>query len=130
MVINDIKGDSTKTFDLDKPIYANKENVKIIPEKYNLSNAYPNPFNPSTTIEYALPRQSAVTVDIYNIIGQKVTDFCLVSQSSGTHTLKWNGKNRYGNKAASGLYIIRFHAKSLEGKAEIFQKTIKAIMLK
>ena len=130
MVINDIKGDSTKTFDLDKPIYANKEDVKIIPEKYNLSNAYPNPFNPSTTIEYALPYQSTVNVEIDNIMGQKVNKFSYSSQNAGNHKLTWNGQNRYGNKVSSGMYIIRFYAKATDGKAEPFQKIIKAIMLK
>ncbi len=109
-----------------------KEMVKenIIPEKYTLHGAYPNPFNPSTTIKYELPRQSAVTVDIYNIRGQKVKEYSYSSQNAGAHLLTWNGQNQYGAKAASGLYIIRFKAQALEGEAEVFQKSLKVIMLK
>ena len=103
-----------------------KETVQeeIVPQKYALTNAYPNPFNPSTTIEYALPQQSSVTVEIYNIRGQKVNDYSFSSQNAGIHQLTWNGQNSFGDKASSGLYIIRFQAASLEGKPEIFQKSI------
>jgi hypothetical protein len=101
-----------------------------LPTEYDFFGTYPNPFNPSTTIEYALPYQSTVNVEIYNIKGQKVNDFSYSSQNAGNHHLTWNGQNRYGAKAASGLYIIRFKAESLEGKAEIFQKSLKVIMLK
>ncbi len=109
-----------------------KETVQeeIVPQKYAFTNAYPNPFNPSTTIGYALPRLSSVTVKIYNIMGQKLNDYSFSSQNAGIHQLTWNGQNRFGNKASSGLYIIRFQAESLEGKVEIFQKSIKVIMLK
>ena len=130
MVINDLKGESSKNSELDKPIFADREQDKIIPDIYSLSNAYPNPFNPSTTIRYELPRQSSVTVVIYNIRGQKVKEYSYSSQNAGAHLLTWNGQNQYGAKAASGLYIIRFKAQALEGEAEVFQKSLKVIMLK
>ena len=105
-----------------------KEN--IIPEKYSLNGAYPNPFNPSTTIKYELLRQSAVTLEIYNIRGKKVKEFSYSSQNAGAHQLTWNGQNQYGSRVASGLYIIRFSAKSLEGQNELFNKCLKVIMIK
>ncbi len=98
-------------------------------EEYGFS-IYPNPFNPSTTIQYNLPRQSSVTVVIYNIRGQKVKEYSYSSQNAGVHQLVWNGLNQYGAKAASGLYIIRFSAKSLEGQNELFNKCLKVIMIK
>ncbi len=97
---------------------------------FALFKNYTNPFNPSTTIRYELPRQSAVTLKIYNIRGQKVKEYSYSSQNAGVHQLVWNGLNQYGAKAASGLYIINFRAEALDGNAKIIQKAIKVIMLK
>jgi len=113
-----------------KSVNQNLEEENVIVKEYRLLGNYPNPFNPSTTVNYSLPRQSTVRVEIYNIRGRKVNEFIYSSQSAGAHRLTWNGQNRFGEKVSSGLYIVRFHAESLAGKAEVFQKSIKVIMLK
>jgi hypothetical protein len=82
-----------------------------IPTEYNLSQNYPNPFNPSTTIKFDLPKQSPVTLEIYDMLGQKVRT--LISgdmMDPGYYSVPWNGTNQYGNSVASGVYYYRIVA--------------------
>lgn len=107
-----------------------EENSKVTPEQYQLVGAFPNPFNPSTTVRYVLPRLSTIDVTIFNLLGQKVKHFRVASQPSGIHDLVWDGTNNNNANVASGIYIIRLKATSLEGKAEVFEKSIKVTLLK
>ncbi|OGU27849.1 MAG: hypothetical protein A2057_07450 [Ignavibacteria bacterium GWA2_35_9] len=107
-----------------------------VPDKYELLGNYPNPFNPTTTIKYALPNQSSVELIIYDIMGREVKTFNISSQPSGYQNIVWDGKNENGSSVASGVYIYKLQIKSLEnlpdGKAgnEIFVKAAKLMMLK
>ena len=78
-----------------------------LPEEYSLSQNYPNPFNPTTTINYELPTDANVTISVYNIMGQLVTE--LVSsgnmQDAGYHSVVWDGTNLSGEPVSSGVYI-------------------------
>ena len=69
-----IPGDSASALITSKDITAIESNVSNVPNKYYLSNNYPNPFNPSTTIEFGLPEQSNITLSVFNILGQKVLE--------------------------------------------------------
>ncbi len=100
------------------------------PKEYNLLGNYPNPFNPTTTISYNLPRMSDVELKIYDILGNEVKSFFVPSQSVGTQNIVWNGSNNYNEQVSSGIYIYRFKAVSREGKSEVFEKSAKLIMLK
>ena len=102
---------------------------KGTPDKYELVGNYPNPFNPTTTISYALPYQSSVEVIIYDIIGRVIKSFDISSQSAGYQSIVWDGKNEIGNSVASGIYLYRISIKSLEN-SKIFVKTAKLMMLK
>ncbi len=96
----------------------------ITPEDYKLLPNYPNPFNPTTNIEYVLPLKKKVTVRIYNMLGQVVRT--LVNnelKTAGNHQVQWNGLNDAGTKVASGAYIY-----SLEWGN--FRKTNKMMLLK
>lgn len=104
--------------------------LTILPKKYVLHGAYPNPFNPSTTIKYALPYASDISISIYNMSGQKIKDLELLNQSAGTHKAIWDGKTNNSVKAASGIYIVKFKAGSNEATKEIFEKSIKITLLK
>jgi len=101
-----------------------------VPKKYSLLGNYPNPFNPSTTISYALPYNSDVSITIYNIAGQIVKDFIYNAQASGYHNVYWNGRNTEGEKVSSGIYIYRFKAVSLENNGKVFEKSSKLMLLK
>lgn len=92
-----------------------------IPRKYNITQNYPNPFNPSTTIKYDLPEQAKVTIEIFNVLGQKVKILENSVKDAGSYKIKWNANN-----FASGIYIYRFMA---FGKKEFIQIK-KMILLK
>ena len=75
---------------------------EILPEVYSLSQNYPNPFNASTTIRYNLPTSSNVTIDIYDILGRKITTLVDKNQTAGNYQVIWNANN-----ATSGTYFYR-----------------------
>ncbi len=101
-----------------------------IPDKYALFANYPNPFNPSTTINYALPVESDVTITIYDLTGSIVKSFVLNNQSSGYKDLLWDGRNSYGMEVSSGVYIYTFKTVSLEGNGKTFAKSSKLMLLR
>ncbi len=75
---------------------------------------YPNPFNPTTTISFDLPKAGLVNLDIYNIRGQKVKSLLNEHFTQGNHQVLWNGTDDNGSAVASGVYFARI---SIEGKA-------------
>jgi hypothetical protein len=79
--------------------------TKTLPNAVELHTAYPNPFNPSTTIRYDLPEDSWVSLKLYNSIGEEVRTLVNEFQSAGFRSVTWNGKNESGNDVSSGMYI-------------------------
>lgn len=77
------------------------------PGAFTLHQNYPNPFNPSTTIRYTLNSSMRVRLTIYNTLGQEVATLDAGMKSAGTHEVVWNGLDRSGHSAASGVYLIR-----------------------
>lgn len=78
---------------------------KSIPKEFSLSQNFPNPYNPSTTIRYALPRSSFVTLTVYNAIGQQVAQLVNELQEPGYHNVVFRGDG-----LASGVYFYRLQA--------------------
>lgn len=75
---------------------------------FGLVSNYPNPFNPSTTIEFTLPERSAVRVEIYDVLGRKVSTLISNQElNAGQQRLVWNGKSDSGVQMVSGTYIYR-----------------------
>ena len=107
-----------------------KEDNESIPEKYELLGNYPNPFNPSTTIKYALPFNSNVELTIYDMNGKEVRKFVINTQSKGYGNVVWDGTNNNGIQVSSGVYVYKFKAISLEGNGKVFEKSSKLMMLK
>jgi len=97
--------------------------VTTVPTEYSLDQNYPNPFNPTTSIGYYLPTASNLTIDIYNILGSKVTTLFNGKQDAGSHTVVWNGTDNFGNSVASGIYFYQM-------SAENFNQTRKMMLLK
>ena len=78
----------------------------VLPKTFGISSCYPNPFNPSVTIEYSLEKESNVRLSVYNILGQRVRDIENSYKAPGTYTSIWNGFNNKGEQMPSGVYII------------------------
>ena len=79
-----------------------------MPNNYKLENAYPNPFNPSTTIRFSLPKSSKVRLEIYDIRGRLVNSLIDSEHlNAGTFESQWNGRNNRGESVSSGVYIAR-----------------------
>jgi len=81
-----------------------------LPSEYQLSNNYPNPFNPTTNIQYSIPRNELVSLVVYNLLGQKVVTLVNAEFGAGNYNVVWNGKNDFGTKVSSGIYIYQLTA--------------------
>jgi hypothetical protein len=69
---------------------------------------HPNPFNPSTTISFVLPKSGQVSVEIYNLLGQNIrTLVANETLAAGQHSIEWDGTDGNGTPAASGMYFYR-----------------------
>jgi len=77
---------------------------------FALSQNYPNPFNPETEIRFQLPEDVHVTLSIFNLLGQKVRTIIDKQMTTGYHTIKWDGRNDFGNSVASGVYLYVIQA--------------------
>ena len=80
------------------------------PEALPVIQSYPNPFNPSTILEFTLPESGFTKLSIYNISGQKVRELAAEYLTAGMHSLIWNGRDDSGDVVSSGVYIIRLVA--------------------
>jgi len=105
----------------------NCEQVSIIdgtfPITYNLHNAYPNPFNPVTTLRYDLPEDGFVNITIYDMMGRVVSNLVSSRQNAGYKSIQWNATNDYGKPVGAGVYLYQIRA----GK---FVQTKKMVLLK
>ncbi len=99
------------TFEYSKVIEVNMQ----IPDKYQLYQNFPNPFNPSTTIKFDLPEPGRVKLSIYNILGEEVAVLIDSEKEAGYHAVAFDG-SRY----ASGLYIYRLKTDSHTGVKKMF----------
>ncbi len=95
-----------------------------IPKVFSLEQNYPNPFNPSTTIQFSLPEPVAVTLQIYNVLGQEVTTLMNNTlYDPGSYATIWNGAN-FG----SGMYFYRVTARK-QGSGEVVFQDVKKLLL-
>ena len=87
--------------------------------EYELKPNYPNPFNPSTTIEFAVPEPATVTLNIYNSLGQLVRQLVAENYNAGWHAVKWDGRNDQNAIVASGVYLYVFRANDFVSKGKL-----------
>jgi photosystem II stability/assembly factor-like uncharacterized protein len=85
-----------------------------------LAQNHPNPFNPTTTIGFTLPAESAVTIDIYDSAGRFVRRVLEARVPAGQHEASWDGRNAAGTEVASGVYFCRLAA----GKESLSRKIV------
>ncbi len=100
-------------------------NAKEIPAKYSLENAFPNPFNPSTVINYQLPVDSRVTLKVYNVIGQVAEILAEEVQEAGFKSVTWNASG-----STSGIYFIKLEAINIADPSKVFTQVKKVLLLK
>ena len=73
-----------------------------LPSEVSLDNAYPNPFNPSTTLSFSLPETQEITLQVFNLQGREVETLLNGSMKAGYHSITWNA-----DKHASGVYFVK-----------------------
>ncbi|MFC1549942.1 T9SS type A sorting domain-containing protein [Candidatus Neomarinimicrobiota bacterium] len=86
------------------------DGAESIPVEFSIKPAYPNPFNPSTTIHYSIPEESEVTIMIYDLMGRQVTTLFHNRQKAGWYEITWNGLIQNGSIAPAGMYIYQIIA--------------------
>ncbi|MCP4582581.1 MAG: T9SS type A sorting domain-containing protein, partial [candidate division Zixibacteria bacterium] len=82
-------------------------NEILLPQEFALNQNYPNPFNAQTEIRYALPIDSDIRLEVYNILGQKVAGLVDGKKEAGYHTFIWDGTSASGDVVASGMYLYK-----------------------
>jgi len=92
--------------------------INTLPKSFDLSQNFPNPFNPSTTISFTLPERTNVTLSIYNQLGEKVAVLLNGEKEAGIHSMEWNA-----SKFVSGVYFY-------ELKADKFTSVKKLMLVK
>jgi hypothetical protein len=89
-------------------------------KKVNISN-YPNPFNPTTTIEFSIPNESNINLSIYNIKGQKIKTLTTDQYEKGNHSVLWTGVDDAGKLVSSGIYMYKLN---VDGKTEAVKRCL------
>jgi len=125
IVLKDQNGNNTEwalgpAFGVGKfnPMDTVSNNSFLIPDNFAMHQNYPNPFNSTTTIEFDIPYTSFVTLELFNLLGQKVVTVLAKDLLAGTHKIRWTANN-----VASGIYFCRLHAGS-------FSDTKKLLLIK
>ena len=84
--------------------------LQTLPAAFALANNFPNPFNPATTIQYALPQAADVKLTVYNVVGQPVRALVAEHQSAGRYVVEWDATDDSGHSLSSGMYFYRLQA--------------------
>lgn len=125
IIFNDYSGnghpaDGTAVRFTAKKIYVDSKSITVSPDvKRNVESTgvrlaanYPNPFNAATTISYYLDAESHVTLEVFNVLGQRTATLADGIQSEGTHEVTWTGTDDRGDAVASGMYFYRMRTDS------------------
>jgi len=83
------------------------DEVAALPDKFEITNNYPNPFNNSTCIRVALPTRSRLKAEVYDIQGRLIRKVMNMDCGAGYHTIEWNGTDSYGIEVPSGVYLFK-----------------------
>ncbi len=97
--------------------------LSALPTEFALEPNFPNPFNPTTTIRYALPQPAKVELRIFNILGQVVRKLVDEEKPAGYHQTLWDGRDEAGRPVSTGIYLYQIRAGD-------FVKTMKMSFIK
>ena len=111
---------------------AAKTAVQTRPEAFSLADNFPNPFNPTTTIRYALPQAADVELTVYNVVGQPVRTLVAEYQSAGRYAVEWDATDDSGHSLSSGMYLYRLQAggEASASSVESFREVKKMLLLR
>mgnify|MGYP001406215651 FL=1 len=90
---------------------------------FEISTAYPNPFNPITTLRYDLPEQAFVALTIYDMLGREIVQLVKTTQEAGFKLVQWDGSDITGRPVSAGVYLYQIRAGE-------FVQTRKMVLLK
>ena len=99
--------------------------VKGIPTAFTLHQNFPNPFNPVTSIRYAIPTPSEVRLEIYDILGRRVATLVHEMKEPGSYDVKWDASG-----VSSGIYFYRMRATNSADPSQSFSLVRKLVLLK
>ena len=95
----------------------------VLPKQYALYPAYPNPFNPTTTLRYELPEDAMVNITIYDMMGRVVKTLVNSKQAAGYKSINWSATSDRNESVSAGLYLYTIEAGA-------FRQTRKMVLLK
>ena len=113
---------SPETLTVTTPVSVESQ-TDLIPTAYRLEANYPNPFNPSTTIDYVLAKSGQTTLKIYNLLGEEIRTLVDENQLAGEYSVTWDGRNNFRNSVVSGVYVLTL-------KSGEFRKSQRMTLLK
>ncbi|MBQ33533.1 MAG: hypothetical protein CMG32_01575 [Candidatus Marinimicrobia bacterium] len=100
-----------------------RKSTSTVPTTFTLHPAYPNPFNPITTLRYNLPEDTQVTLTVYDLMGREVTQLVNTTQEPGFKSVQWDATDSFGKPVSAGVYLYQVRAGS-------FVQTKKIVLLK
>ena len=110
---------------LKKTISVVSINETVMPNNYFVSNNYPNPFNPSTKFNYTIPFLSNVSIELYNMLGEKISTIKNEINDIGTYTILIDGKD-----LSSGIYFVKFNFHATDFQSNEYNTTKKILLIK
>lgn len=93
--------------------------IDAAPNGYELMANYPNPFNPSTTLQFVTPNAGNVRLAIYDVTGRVVQTLVNETMPAGRHHVEWNATNEFGNAVPSGIYFVRMDAEDFTSSRKL-----------
>ena len=80
-----------------------------VPQEFELSHNYPNPFNDQTVIQFFLPEEAQIRITVYDILGREIIILSDKTLVAGTYAIRWDGRDKIGLKVPTGIYFYRFY---------------------
>lgn len=87
-----------------------EKNTSGQPEGFMLEQNFPNPFNPSTSIRFSIPKETSVSLKVYDILGREIKTIVNDNLSAGNYNMRWNGEDNNNKTVAGGAYLCRLTA--------------------
>ena len=106
------------------------EIIAVVPNKFELAQNIPNPFNPVTKIRISLKEDATISLKVFNLLGKEINSMAMNQpMSKGTHSFIWSGKSDNGQSLPSGVYLYRLEVLS-NNDSPVYQNTKKMMLMK